>query len=564
MESNSPKQPVAKPTLAKRILRAGILLFGLLLVLLLLAAALAIWRPTDVGIYLVNHLEPRSRFTADSIRWTSSHSLQIENARFGHVLKAPRIRLQWEWKKLRSRRLKELKLERAEIFLDLKQLPGSGKGPDSPVKTAATGGRPWYLDRLLVERGGLMMVGLGESVPPLALEIEGSFEDVPFGGELAETDLQKKRAIELRNIHIHSPLDLAVTVLKMEKAVLEFRYGGLRSRELDSLVFRRPILEVDRGFFWFVEELRKAHASRPAPQPSTGPEWKVRSFRIEEGRLDITRLREISVQYPFEFEVHRENMNLRDLSLANFQIDLNIPNQNMTWEAMGMPFENLRGKISFNLSESRDRADTGPDPKGANNVVNTLYVDRVRWNRMELADAWLSMTFTPHGIDSAFGGAFASGYINGGVSCGWSGQDPWRVWGSAAEVDAGRISTALGYEVFTMNGHAEMNFDVEGKGADLRGALKAKSLSHGTIQIRSLDHVLDRIRRNTRGVKREMMHAFVESLRDYPYQNYAMEIHYTKPDAVLNFRSEGEPGSRRLDLKWHGRDNGKSRTKNSE
>jgi len=543
-----------KKRFSRRFFRWAIGLLSLIIILLVGAVSLVIWRPTDVVVYLVNRLEPRCRFTANSIRWTSINSIRIEKAQVGQTLKIPRAHLRWEWKKLWDRRLEEIKLEQAEVFLDLGELGrfGENAGPRSIIISSR--GPPWHLKKFVLERGGLVMVGLGAGMARLALEVEGEYNDVPFGGELSEADLQKNRRIELRNIHIHSPLDLAVTLLKIESAALEFRYAGLRARELDSLFFKRPTLEVDRQFFWFVEELRQARAAGPPRPPSPGPVWKTRSFHIQEGRLDITRLREIAIQFPFEFEVTRKNMNLEDLSLVDFQIEMNIPNQNIAWDPMQMVFQNIRGKIAFNLGEPQTRVNvTDAVAQHANNVVNTLYVDVIHWRQMQLTEGWLSMTFTPKEIGSQFGGAFASGYVNGGVSFSWSSRDPWRAWGSAADVDAGQVFTALGFESFSMDGHAQLLFDLNGKEADLRGTLKLTSLSRGTIQIRSLDHMLDRIRENTEGLKQELMQTFVQGLRDYPYKNYVMEIHYSRPDAILNFRSESDLGSRKLDLTWHGR-----------
>ena len=545
-----------KSGLKRRFFRLLAILFGLAMLVGIGGALLVIWKPKIAVVYAINYLAPQTRFSADTVHWGSSNSLVMENARFGHILKIPRITLRWEWQNLWHRRLEEIRMERAEVFMDLKELAGLGGIKSSGSATTATGGQPWHLGKLRVERSGLVVVGLAPTVPPLTLEWEGELLDVPLGSSLSEADLQKKRKIELRQIHIHSPLDLATTLLKMESITLEFRLAGLRSRKLDSLVFNRPILDVDRGFFWFVEELRKNQANRSLAASSPGSSWRVRNFQIREGRLDITRLQEISVQYPFNFEVTRQDLDLRDLSLAQFQIELDIPPQDLTWDAMEMSFKNLHGKIAFHLSESHAHAEDGLiQARPANDVVNTLYVDTIRWRQVELGCAWLSLTFDPNQINGMFGGSFASGYINGGVMCGWSGKDIWQLWGSAADVDAGEVSDAFSNETFAMNGRADLQFELKGKMDALGGNLKLNSLSEGTIEIYSMDRVLERIRKNTEGLKREFMHVFVNGLKNYPYRHYALEIDYSKPDAVLKFVSEGELGSRRLDLHWHGSDN---------
>jgi len=542
----------------RSLLRRSLLIAGIVIALLLLAAGglvlFVAWKPRTALTWVVQRMAPNTDFEAEIVRWQTKNILVLENVRIGGVFKAKRVTLSWDWSKLRERKIEELKIEYGEVFMDLSELAKLGGRKELWPATGQDGAKPWQLGRFIVERSGFVVVGLGPSVPPLTLEVEGEFDDIPLGGLLSKADLDKKRRIELRQIHIHSPLDLAVTLLKMDSITIEFRLAGLQSKELDLLRFNHPILDVDRGFFWFVEELRKTHAQQSAGAASTGPEWRVRSFQMREGRLDITRLREISVQYPFNFEATRQDLSLRDLSLAQFGVELDIPQQDMTWHAREMHFEKLRGKIAFNLGEAKpapgDSRTMAVRP--VNDVVNTLFVDQIRWRELEVSQAWLSLTFDPHSINGMFGGEFAEGYINGGVSCGWSGKDPWRFWGSAADVNAGRVSDAFSNERFAMTGRAELTFDMEGKMEELRGHLKLDSKSDGMLQVGSIRHVIERVQNNTEGLKRDFLVKFAAALKDYPYETYALEISYLKPDALLTFNADGGLGRRRLDVHWHG------------
>ena len=474
----------------------------------------------------------------------------MENVQIGNILKISRLTLCWKWQKLWEHHLKELKLEHAEVFLDLKKLGNTGSPPSPSTPAQRSRSQPWYLDKLVLERGGLVMVGIGPTVPPLSLNVEGTFDDIPLGGNLSEIDLQKKRTIEFHNLYAHSSLDPTVSVFRIEDIILEFRLAGLRKHQLDSLVFQKPILDIDRSFFWFVDKLRKASTAQAI---SSNPNWTVHSFHIRNGKLDITRLHEFSLQYPFEFEVSRQDLNLRDLSLAQFQIELNIPKQDLSWEAMHIFLKNLHGKIAFNLeAPSPDPIPHGTDRRPANDLVNTLYADTIRWKELQITSSWLEITFDPDHITGMYGGAFAQGYINGGMECEWSGEDPWRLWGTASDVNTGEISHALNSEALTMNGRAELGFDVQGKQAECLGNLELKSLSSGIVQIRSLQYLLNHIQENTNGIKRGLMEAFVKSLKEYLYRNYALEVHYAKPDGSLHFYSEGDQGNRKLNLHWHG------------
>lgn len=512
--------------------------------------AFILWRPTPAGAFLINYFAPDSNFNAESIQWKSMDTLVAQNAVFGKFLKIPRITLKWKWKNLLNRRLEEIKLEHAEVFLDLADTRKVGESPKNEPKKAQSGKQPWHLSRLIVERSGLVMIHLAPGVEPLAFELEGQYPNIPFGGDLSEADLQEKRMIEIRQIHIHPSSDLAITILKVDSAALEFRLAGVRNRELDSLVLNAPLLNIDLEFFWFVEELRRAHQLRPSP--STESDWMVRYFHIAKGQLDITRLKEIAIQYPFNFEVTRQNLKLRDLSLAEFKIDLDIPNQDVSWPAWNIFFKNLHGKIEFNLGQKELIEVGNARVKPANDVVNTLFVDKIIWKEFNIDSPWVSVTFDSNVIHGSFGGAFATGYLNGGMMGGWSDTETWRAWGSAANVDAGYISSKAASDSFAMNGRAQLSFDVEGKASELHGKMTLDSISNGTIEIRSLDQALERIEKNTVGAKREIMKWFVGSLRNYPYDKYNLKLTYSKPNASLNFISESKFGLRKLDLQWHG------------
>jgi len=531
-----------------------ILICALCLFLSVNALALfVIWKPRQVITRIINHLSPNARFSADAIFWKDARTLVVKNAQVGNILKIPKVTLTWEWKRLWYRHFKELRISTPQIFVDIRSLSQLGGDEKSSSTPGASSSKPWFLDRLVLERGGLIVIGLGSAVPSLQMEIDGEFDHVPLGENLSKEDRERLRFIKLNNIHIHSPADLAVTLLKIESVILKFNMEGLHNHELDSLIFNEPTLDIDRGFFWFVEDLRRAKEARPAAPPPTGPEWKVKLFQIVKGKLDINRLREISIQYPFNFEKTQKNMPLSNLSLADFRLDLDIPQQDLDWPAKKIYLQNIRGKIDFNLGEPQKKTvAVKPGWKPSNDVVNTLYVDAIRWEKLIIDSGWVSLTFEPNGITGMYGGSFANGYINGGLNAGWSGNEAWRAWGSADDINAKVISDAFSNESFGMNGNARFAFDVQGHKEKLTGDLKLTSLSEGVMEIKALDNLMNKIEKNTIGFKKEILQAFVSSLRDYPYLHYQMDAHYDKPNATLTLRSDGERGSRQLDVYWHG------------
>lgn len=536
----------------RRMIRTLILTLVVVLILVATLIVLIVFRhPTEAVVYSVNHFAPEVEFSAESVAWISSDSIEVRDAQFGNVLKVPEIKLSWHWDRLLDRRLDELKLRGAKLTLDFAKI-GVDAAFSARASSPATWIGTWYLDRLSMEQGGLVILGLGNGVPPLSVELEGEYENIPLGGDLSESDLTRLHPFRLRDLTIYSPLDPAVTLLKIDEILVQFRYGSLKEKLLHSITFYHPTLNVDRGFFWFVEELRKLQKNHPSPTVAQGAPWRVRYFEVQKGRLDISRLHEVSLEYPFDFEVKRENLNLSDLSLAQFNVQLNIPNQNLYISALQISLKNLHGKISFNMSQEGTIPETplGQAPK-ANDLVNTLYAEKIEWNDLEVTAPWLSMTFDPNGITTAYGGEFATGYINGGATCGWSNHEAWRTWGAAADIDAETITHALGKQNFIMDGRAALSFDLLGKEAGLYGNLKLRSLTTGTMRFLSMGELQEKIAKTTTGVRKELLEWFVKSLKEYPFKQYALNVEYQKPHARLDFRSESPLGARRIELNWN-------------
>ncbi len=518
---------------------------GVFLLLGVCAVILLFWKPREVLLGGLKRVHPEMPFQLEKVDWKSADKVVLHDVQFGDFFKARTATLRWKYRQFLQGHISELKVESPEIMLDLSKLNALGKG--------AMGRLPLHLDRLIVERGRLTVLGLGKNIPPITLDIEGDFPDVPLGAESTREYLDKARQVTLRNLVLYSPLDLAVPLVSIPQLDLNFTMAGIQIHRLDQLAFRGPTLGVDRGLFWFVDALRKNSSSRQA-NAASGPDWTVGVFEIFDGKLDITRLREMDLRFPFPFEFRQENMNLNQLNLAQAQFQLTIPNQDVPWETQEVFFRNLHGKIAFHMSSSTTN---GGDSAGmteplANDLVNTIYVDAIRWKEMEVKSCWLALTFDTKSITGSYGGAFADGYVNGGTTCGWSGKDAWRVWGAAANIDTGRISSTFHNESYAMDGRAAMAFDSGGRGQDLQGTLTLDSKSSGSIRIDAIDRILERIERNTVGLKRESLRVLVENLRNYPYDAYSMRVDYQRPEATLKFRANGRLGKREIDVRWHG------------
>lgn len=529
----------------------------MMLVLLLAAgAALTAWHPRPALVFLVNWLAPELQFRVDAVEWTSGHSLQLENVRLRDIIKIPRTTLRWEWRNLWHRRLDELRLEYPEVTLDLKDpfftefANEYFTGSDSFSWLGAF----WHLDVLRVERGHLTFLNLGPRIPPVEVEWEGTFDDLPLSSDLSMEDLEKVHRLELRDFRFRSPLDPVQVLVGIRNVRLEFRFAGLFEGELNALTLEQPVLTLGPGLFWFIDQLRHAEAvSSPPPKGSREPNWRVKKLMIREGRLDIARLRGVTSQYPLEFEATRKNLKLNALSLADFKIELLIPKQDILLPALSLTFSKLHGKIAFNLGQPSPAAGAPGTLRRPNDIVNTLYVDFVQWKGLQINAAWLALVFDADLISGSFGGDFAKDYIAGGVTFGWFGNDPWRIWGGFANVDSAEVAKALAPAYVTMTGRSRMSFDVQGFGDQLKGRLQLGSVSPGTIQVHSLDALIAEVQKHSTGIKDDFKKILMQCLKDYPYQNYSLDLAYTKPEGALNFAAHGPTGARKLDLHWHGR-----------
>ncbi|MDD2710573.1 MAG: hypothetical protein PHV34_21550 [Verrucomicrobiae bacterium] len=533
---------------------------GMLLAVFMLAAAMAaavFWRPGKILVFAVNRLLPGARFEVAEARWLASGALQLEHVRFADILKAPRVTLSWNWRDLPKHRLRELFVEYPEITVDLKDkllFGGDEGGRDKGKGKVSRTWRlfeTWYLDKLRVERGRLRLLGMGRRLPPIEMEVEGRFFDLPLTDELTEDDWSKKHCLELENLRFFSPLRPVRPVVRVERVAFEFRFAGLRDHQLDAMEFFRPTLVINEALFWLVRELRDAEGIANGGV-SNDRAWRVRTLSIREGKLDIARLKGLASQYPLEFELRRQNLLLRDLSLADFPLELTIPAQDVMLNDWELELINLRGKVAFHMGETKKIQREGRiQLERPNDLVNTIYVDVIRWRKMEMNAGWLSLVFGDKGITGSFGAAFAGDYVAGGLEFGWDPSDPWGMWGGFAKVNARQVTETLVKDYFIMDGRAKLEFEARGRQQEFHGKLRLSSATSGMINIPSLDAMIEKFR-NAATIEDEAKGLLCETLRNYPYRKYTLNVSYDKPDGTMLLDAEGPAGIRRMNLRWHG------------
>ncbi|GAB4242265.1 MAG: hypothetical protein OHK005_05980 [Candidatus Methylacidiphilales bacterium] len=460
-----------------------------------------------------------------------------------------RLEIAWKWHDLFRRRLEEIRVLGAYVWLqELQEALGSNTSESDP--NAAGNNLSLLLKRLVLREIVLNLNNLGPGIPNLPIRLAEIdplvFNNLQLGsGRAEERFMQELQRAEVRDVIIYSPYFPLTPVLSFDRISFVFSMAGLAQQQLDRLSISRPTIYISQDLFWYLEDVKKAQTEQNADAalvPGAASKlWTIVNYDVRGGRLIVALDGTPTLVLPMVFETEGAGLILGDFSQLQLRTRFVIPPSNLDYPEYGVRIVNMRGELFFGL----------PPNQGEANIVPSVKMDEVRWKDLVMTNVDFGLTFTEEGIFGKFGGKAYSGYLDGGFAVYLRDNFPWQGWGSATGVNVRPMTELLSPHNFVMDGLVDGRFLVSAYARKIVGLEGEIDLNRpGTLQITAIDDLLGRIPEDWASMKQDMARIAMEAFQRYDYSQGRSSFRYAPPFSTLKLQLEGLQGKRDFDLTW--------------
>ncbi|HEY5792055.1 MAG TPA: hypothetical protein VIS74_02075, partial [Chthoniobacterales bacterium] len=413
----------------------------------------------------------------------------------------------------------------------------SGGAPQSPAQAAAV----WIANQLKVGDIGVRVDDPRPEVADIRFRLNTELTEFPLNdvaGEIA----QRPQRIELSNVQIVSPVDPDTRIITLRSVFLNFTLAGLLEQRIDRLTLLQPSIFISQDLFVYMDQMKGADAAEPGQTAPPKPSWRIKELEIRYGRLLLGGEKIGQIGLPLEFEASVRDILLDNLASLQLQTQLTIRPRDFEFAAMQLSMDHLRGDLRFSY----------PPEQRQSNVVNTLFLDGIRWRQYRGQKLWLSVTFDKQTISALFGGEAYGGQLNGGLAFFFSGNNRWVGWLSGRGVDLKGLTDVIAPQNFRMTGPADFKVLVDASGQKIE-RLKGDftGTRNGKMTLSKLDDFLARIPPEWNLLKQSSTRIALEALRDYRYDRVKGDFWFVNRQGVLNLRMEGPTGKRNFEIFLH-------------
>ena len=408
--------------------------------------------------------------------------------------------------------------------------------------------QPWLIRKMRVTAGRLRLTDLGPGIPPIDLPIDTNFDQLLLGGDETSPQADLLQTAELNNFHIVSRENPFQEILRIDQIRLTFTINGLSRRQLQSLEIVGPEIVLSEELFWFttfvqnqIAEIQAMHG--PQPQESGQP-WSINFFQLRAGRLTVLPPgQDVSFTLPVIFTAEQENLVLNSFDELHLKTNITIPSTSRDFPEYDLNIRDLRGQLEFALPRTQ---------QNANNIVNVLQIERLRWQRLIATNLWMSVTFDPQGIYASFGGEAYGGYINAGLNVYFNAHLDWDGWISATGVQLGPIVEALAPKQAKIRATGEGKIIANGRQNTFQKfSGEFQLVGPSRISILAIDDFLKNLPADWPEINRDAVRALAKSFRDYDADSGRAEFAWSPPRSTFSARLTGRQGKRNFDLIYH-------------
>lgn len=436
---------------------------------------------------------------------------------------------------------------------------GAGKG----------NGIDWVIGRLEISRGTLMLDNLvaNTSIPVrLGVRQPIVLNGLRLGKPDASLEMTQERMSEIVNVAIVSPVDPLSPVFFFPLTRVRYTWAEIWHHHIREIDFVRPTMFLGEDLFWLTEEIKAEHAtstpvSNPAPtahqgsyldavgeieqasNPGLAAPWQVGHLEVQFGQLAVNAFGQPVVHLPFFFGTKVDDIRLDQLNQISAKAVVPIQNLTQDYPDYKVRIVNLHGRLYFSWP---------PTDAKANNVVNNIDVDEVSWNNIPVTGVSTTVTFDPNGVYGKLFGKCEGGQLNGNFEFYYTKGFTWNVDLFADKINCQPIAEKLAGKYVNLTGELDGRLAVQGKATEILNCNGSLDLPNpGTLEIKSMNELLDRLPADTIALKRDALKIAVSALQTYPYDSGRLTINYKPTGGESSLKLDGPRGQRQFEIYLH-------------
>jgi hypothetical protein len=476
--------------------------------------------------------------SAGQVSWLNATTLQLRYVKFGDFFYADSITLSAQVKDLWRHHVDSVQVEGGGLFMaNLNRYLASSQGKGS-------GGLDWTIRKLILRRN-VLTLDLGPGLPPIPVNVGERrpviLNHLHLGPPDGSEPMTEEREVELENIYFSSPFDPLAPVLSLPLVRLKFTYQEIWHHQLREIDLVRPNLFLGQDLFWFTDQFKKQRAQTPAAGPQSP--WLVHHFGVEYGRLSVNTFGQPRLNFPFFFDTQVDDIRLDQLDKLSAKSAIAIRDFTKDYPEYKIDIVGLHGRLEFSLP---------PTNANANNVVPTVFIKEIAWNKIPVTDAWATATFDPTGIYARLGGVCEKGLMEGNLEIYYTKGFEWNANFSAHQIDCAPIAAKLAGKYGTLTGVINGKISVQGKATEIERVNGGLTLgTPGALTIQSVDRLVNDLPASMTGVRRDAIKLALQAFTYYPYSDGQFVVDYRPGNGGATLKLNGPVGRRDFAIYWH-------------
>lgn len=473
-----------------------------------------------------------------NVYWLNRRTLKIEYVRLGNFFYADSVIITASPIGLWRHHIAKVQVIGAQLYTKplYEMMDQTGAGTSD--------GLDWVIARLEISRGTLWLNNLvaDTSIPVnLGLRHTIVLNGLRLGKPDSSPEMNQERTVEIVNVNIPSPEDPLAPVFSFPLTRVRFTYTEFWRHHIREIDLVRPTMHLGEDLFWLAKEFKSDNKPTATQGPSAP--WQIGRFEIQYGQLAVNAFGQPVVHFPFFFDTKVDGIRLDQLDQISAKALIPIERFDQDYTDYKIRIVNLSGNLYFSWP---------PSDANANNVYNTIKVDEIAWNNIPVSKVGTSVTFDPNGVYGKLYGTCEGGELSGNFEFYYTKGFMWNADLFADKINCQPIAEKLAGKYIDLTGVLNGKIAVQGKATEILNCTGTLDLPrNGTLQIKSMNELLDRLPADTIALKRDALKIAIGAFQTYPYDHGQLKINYKPTGGLSTLKLDGPRGRRQFEVYLH-------------